>query len=346
MKLVSSVVITVALTFASLATPTHAHSERYRENKFRNPFLPLINESNEETKLVIWSETERPSTTTTTTSSTSEVTPTNDENIPRRLPTVDKEGCGRIPPTPYVVGGKVAKKGLYSWIALLFYGRDDSLKYRCAGSLITARHVITAAHCIREDLSFVRLGEHDVRTDSEARHEDIPIVKSVVYPQYDPRSKRGDIAILYLERNVDMFEPICMPDSPSLRSKSHVGRSCFVAGWGSTREGGAPVTVLQDVMVSVLDNEICRQSYSKLHRNFTENQFDEAVICAGVLEGGKDSCQGDSGGPLMISEGYGNKYLIGIVSYGYGCAKPGVPGVYTSTQYFMDWIHEMLEDTQ
>ncbi|XP_034481203.1 venom protease-like [Drosophila innubila] len=332
MKLLPSLVFTITLIFACLARFTFAQFKHYREN----PFLPPINDSKEVSEPVIWSETERSATTTT------RVPPNKDDNIPRHLPTVE-EGCGRLPPVPYVSGGRAAIKGKYPWIALLFYDSDSIFKYKCAGSLITVRHVVTAAHCIREDLAFARLGEHDVTTDTEAVHVDIPIFKAVIYPQYNSRNKRGDIAILVLERNVESFKPICMPHSLNLRSESHVGSTSVVAGWGSTHEGGKPVTVLNDVRISVLDNEVCRHSYAKLNRNLTEDQFDQAIVCAGVLEGGKDSCQGDSGGPLMVNAG--PMYLIGIVSYGVGCARPGIPGVYASTQYFIDWIVETVEDT-
>lgn len=57
------------------------------------------------------------------------------------------------------------------------------------------------------------------------------------------------------------------------------------------------------------------------------------MICAGIPQGGKDSCQGDSGGPIVI-----DKKLVGIVSWGNGCAQPGFPGVYTNIAYFGKWI--------
>lgn len=59
----------------------------------------------------------------------------------------------------------------------------------------------------------------------------------------------------------------------------------------------------------------------------------EDFICAGEPLGGKDSCQGDSGGPYTV-----NGQVAGIVSYGLGCARPKVPGVYTNVAYFRNWI--------
>ncbi|EDV95836.1 venom serine protease Bi-VSP isoform X1 [Drosophila grimshawi] len=280
------------------------------------------------------------------------VTAANLEEVPRRLPTVE-EGCGSTPKATFkkVVGGEPAKQGAWPWIALLGYDDGSSSPFKCGGTLITARHIITAAHCIRDDLTFVRLGEHDLTTDAEARHVDIPIAKKVRYPQYTPRNGRGDIAMLYLDRNVqftDTIIPICMPSSSTLRTKSYVSTNPFVAGWGKTQENGKSSSVLMQLMIPVLTNEVCRTQYAKVNRYFNEEQFDKAVLCAGVLSGGKDTCQGDSGGPLMSSEVFNNQirfYLIGVVSYGVGCARAEIPGVYASTQYFMDWILEMLLDT-
>lgn len=52
-------------------------------------------------------------------------------------------------------------------------------------------------------------------------------------------------------------------------------------------------------------------------------------VCAGYLNGTVDSCQNDSGGPLMVLDDATRAWkLLGIVSFGEGCALPGRPGVY------------------
>ncbi|BFF98020.1 venom serine protease Bi-VSP [Drosophila madeirensis] len=286
-----------------------------------------------------------------TTTAVTPPSPVGTEDIPRRLPNVE-EGCGYTLNTfKKIVGGEVSRKGAWPWIALLGYDDPSSSPFKCGGTLITARHVLTAAHCIRSDLIFVRLGEHDLSTDTETRHVDIDVARYVSHAEYNTRNGRSDIAILYLKQNAqftDKITPICLPHTPQLRGKSYVGYMPFVAGWGKTQEGGQSATVLNELQIPIFDNEQCRESYAKQNRYFTNDQFDSAVVCAGVLTGGKDTCQGDSGGPLMIPEQYQSSvrfYLIGVVSYGIGCARPEVPGVYTSTQHFMDWIIERVQET-
>ncbi|XP_051861744.1 venom serine protease Bi-VSP-like isoform X1 [Drosophila albomicans] len=274
------------------------------------------------------------------------------EPAPRRLPT-EKEGCGEPNLVSFrkIVGGDEAMKGAYPWIALLGYGDSSLSIFKCGGTLITARHVVTAAHCIKDNLSFVRLGEHDLSTDTDTTHMDINIVKNVSHSNYNKTDGRSDIAMLYLERNVEftnIMKPICLPNSPSLRAKSYVDTNPIVIGWGNTQEFGRSAKILRQLMIPVLENSVCQNSYKALNLSFSLNQFDKAILCAGTLAGGEDSCQGDSGGPLMTSEQLDNGeirfYLIGIVAYGYGCARPNSPGIYTSTQYFMDWINDKVRE--
>uniref|UniRef100_A0A0A1WQS9 CLIP domain-containing serine protease n=1 Tax=Zeugodacus cucurbitae TaxID=28588 RepID=A0A0A1WQS9_ZEUCU len=267
------------------------------------------------------------------------------------LPSED-EGCGLTHQSSLkVVGGGDSHIGAWPWMVLIGYDRYSLSPFRCGGSLITARHVLTAAHCILRDLSFVRLGEHDLSTETETKHVDIDVVKSVRHPNFGAQDRRYDIAVLYLEKNVEFTDyicPICLPSSPQLRSKSYVGYHPFVAGWGRLMEGGRSSNILQELQIEVMDNSVCRQAYQANNRLVSNQQFDNTIVCAGDLGGGRDTCGGDSGGPLMVAEPYKGVtrfYALGVVSYGIGCGRIGVPGVYTNTQSFLDWILERLAET-
>ncbi|XP_076227652.1 trypsin-1 [Nomia melanderi] len=90
-------------------------------------------------------------------------------------------------------------------------------------------------------------------------------------------------------------------------------------------------TYLRHVHLPLIPPEKCR----------IDNVDEKVNICAGVEEGGKDSCQGDSGGPLLC-----NGTQVGIVSWGFGCARPGLPGVYTRLDVYLDWINQSLHNNK
>merc|ERR1719348_2967541 len=109
------------------------------------------------------------------------------------------------------------------------------------------------------------------------------------------------------------------------------GHMCTVSGWGTTSEGGSLARQLMKVDVPVVSDDDCRDAYG-------QSEIAASMICAGLDAGGKDSCQGDSGGPFMC----GNQ-LSGVVSWGYGCAEAGYPGVYTQTSYFISWLNSHMK---
>ncbi|CRL00605.1 CLUMA_CG013865, isoform A [Clunio marinus] len=205
------------------------------------------------------------------------------------------EGCG-ISKVPHnrVVGGVPAKKGEWPWMALVGYTSSiGEVSFKCGGSIITKRHILTAAHCIRKDLTTVRLGEHDLSTDSEAEHVDIPVTNIIQYPKYEKKYGHGDLAILVLGDDIQftsLISPICIPFTEPEKSKDYVGYTPFVAGWGRTQEGGKSANVLQELQLPVISNQQCKANYEAIGKFIDEKQFDDAVMCAGYNEGEIEAC--------------------------------------------------------
>nr|QEI22866.1 putative trypsin-like serine protease [Oryctes rhinoceros] len=113
---------------------------------------------------------------------------------------------------------------------------------------------------------------------------------------------------------------------PSPGVRPAVGTNAVVSGWGATSEGGPAANQLQAVVVPIVSQAQCRAAYGA-------SAITDRMICAGFPEGGRDACQGDSGGPLVV----GNT-LVGVVSWGRGCARPNFPGVYACVGNLRNWI--------
>uniref|UniRef100_A0A3P9J2H9 Peptidase S1 domain-containing protein n=1 Tax=Oryzias latipes TaxID=8090 RepID=A0A3P9J2H9_ORYLA len=162
----------------------------------------------------------------------------------------------------------------------------------------------------------------------------------IVHPNYNSNTKDNDIALLQLSSPVtfnNYITPVCLP---STNSTFYSGVNTWVTGWGNIGTGvslPAPQT-LQEVQVPIVGNRQCKCNYGA--GSITDN-----MVCAGLLEGGKDSCQGDSGGPLVIKQ---NNLWIqgGVVSFGQGCAEPNYPGVYTRVSQYQTWINTQITTNQ
>merc|ERR1712018_376523 len=179
-----------------------------------------------------------------------------------------------------------------------------------------------------------RVGNHHLYSD-DPDQKDIAVTNVNLHPDYDSWTITNDICILDLEEAADFGSSVI--DSISLPydgEEYSSGTMCTVSGWGTTSSGGSLASTLMKVYVPVGRDDDCRDAYG-------QSDIADSMICAGLEEGGKDSCQGDSGGPFICGE-KGSEELIGVVSWGIGCARKGYPGVYTEASYFADWIAETM----
>ena len=208
--------------------------------------------------------------------------------------------CG-FKPSRIVGGSEVTPFSLPWQVALVDPG--DDLPF-CGGTLISATHVLTAAHCTGGNGGNweVIVGEHDITSTSDGtRHTKCSHVN---HPQYDDTDTgteefNFDFAIVKLNTPVEIgphAAPACLP-TPKLEGDFLSGKTMTVSGWGALSQGGDGPFVLHKVEVPGLTNEVCQEKYECPNDGGICGELIPAMLCAGnVVDGGIDSCQGDSGG--------------------------------------------------
>ncbi|XP_059177534.1 serine protease 30-like [Physella acuta] len=272
-----------------------------------------------------------------------------------------------------IVGGVEAVAGSEPWqfnMMLDVSPVEDkdgvSTLHQCGGTIIDEYWLLTAAHCYtkttkitvlndknEQDLKeisinvnnyYVVVGDYSLKED-EVEQERFEVEAYILHENYDASTNENDIALIKIKPNdghgiqySDRVQPACLPDADTDYT---VGLACIISGWGNTNgteDGVDNPTILQDAVVPILADDDCTKFYEN-----TEDKFNkETMLCAGYREGGVDTCQGDSGGPLVCNVN-GAYTVLGVTSFGEGCAQPGYPGIYTRVQSYLDWIAATIE---
>ncbi|KAK0061847.1 trypsin-7 [Biomphalaria pfeifferi] len=248
-------------------------------------------------------------------------------------------GCGPNHSRGRVVGGWPAAECEFPWQVAITIG-----SVFCGGSIVDKRHIVTAAHCMKDKNTgallpassvYVRVGSSSISNTKFYRVSNV-----YVHPRHIPSINDYDVAVLTLAQDLIFsycVAPICLPD---YWENPEDADYCTSSGWGVTDFYSYSLQQkLRAVELPIVNQNQCQQSYgSRLINNLK--------FCAGdYINGGIDTCQGDSGGPLMCLR-QGRFVLYGIVSFGTGCARARYPGIYTrvSNSNILSFIQSALEN--
>ncbi|XP_068624672.1 trypsin CFT-1-like isoform X2 [Battus philenor] len=236
-----------------------------------------------------------------------------------------------------IIGGSPTVIEKHPYTVQIMFGTQLT----CGGSLITKRHVLSAAHCFVDEKGTVfnpknfrvRVGATFLNTGGTVHS----VSTVIVHERYNRPVRDNDVAVVVLSTSVTISGSVNTTAIPPPGAALPDGATLVHIGWGRTDPSVSQAShVLNEVEVYKVNRSICQQRYLAL-QTVTGEPYPVTgnMICAGVLDvGGKDSCQGDSGGPLMYRD-----VVVGVTSWGYGCGQALFPGVSARVSAYTDWIN-------
>ncbi|CAM1310968.1 SCRASP1 (predicted) [Pycnogonum litorale] len=258
------------------------------------------------------------------------------EQLEQMASELQRSGDGIVSRLARIVGGTDVNYGSAPWLAEIRVKTKSRSIHWCGAVIVSEHFVISAAHCLKAfplTSYLVRIGEHN-QEKIDVHQRDFEIERLIVPHDYNVGTKlNNDIAILKLKtihgiKFNTFLQPICLP-SPNEKYVS--GELCEISGWGSTHVWRSS-PILQSASIPILPIGTCKSD-----EIYGEDRITDTMFCAGYLDGGIDSCKGDSGGPFVCTRN-GSHTLLGVISWGQGCALKNRPGVYVKVSKFVPWI--------
>ncbi|XP_065300554.1 venom peptide isomerase heavy chain-like [Dermacentor albipictus] len=255
---------------------------------------------------------------------------------------INNKGCGIFSSSGRIVGGHlVHRKDQVPWVVQLglpsMYNATYNASKFCGGSIISARFVLTASHCIAKRRIYLDGAVIIYNSTEKLRGSRVGIAALFSHPSYIPGELGHDIALAKTTEpfKFDRFvRPVCLP----WKQSNLAGRKAAISGWGRLSARNKSGLDLLRITQMILPYNRCKESFSKeeLAKRLTRDD----VLCA--RRKGKGICKGDSGGPLTVLGKGGKAVQVGVAAFAYGCAHPTKADFYTRVSTYVPWIREQL----
>uniref|UniRef100_A0A6G5A8T4 Putative trypsin-like serine protease n=1 Tax=Rhipicephalus microplus TaxID=6941 RepID=A0A6G5A8T4_RHIMP len=250
------------------------------------------------------------------------------EGLSAQMNGINREGCGVSFFRTMIVNGTEVKETQYPWMVYLSTHHPYG-KHACGGTIITKRHVLTAAHCLWLKNAHVYKVIVSYGSVDRRKGRKVEASKMLIHKGYSENRMLNDIALLEVKYPFKFrteVTPICLQMTPV-----PIGdKEAVAAGWGSYYVGGPGYNFLRHTTVTIYSDEMCTllsmgSSYSATLQ-----------CCAHKRSTGV--CSGDSGGPLMIMTPFNRFQQVGISSYVRGKCGGKLPDVYTRVSGHAMWL--------
>lgn len=247
----------------------------------------------------------------------------------------------------YIIGGEDTEPGEYPHMAAVGYVvGQDAIEFKCIGSIISNRYVLTAAHCADRNvfgqLLIVRLGDHRLHSDgSRGTYKDYGIENVILHPNYRP-PHTNNIALIKLNEEIG-FNQNTKPAKLYSNINQLSRYKLSTTGWGKNND------ILKTVDLNFFTHANCNQYFGRaLSQGFVDV---ETQVCAGIRKSRPGTCGGNFGSPLQMSREtpatskYSGWTIVGITSISITCGSGKVPALYTRVFHYVPWINSIIKSS-
>ncbi|CAG5043395.1 unnamed protein product [Parnassius apollo] len=248
---------------------------------------------------------------------------------------------GHSDPTGRIVGGSVAPEGSIPYMVALTNGLLLR-SFLCGGSLVSTRHILTAAHCINAVFSFGSLSNTLRATVGTNRWNlggtNYNIARNITHPNYVQAAIKNDIGLLVTSTNVALSNTVGIV----ALNYDFIGANVAarVSGWGRIRQNGALSAELLQLTKTTIDGSLCVSEVARIANQFNINAppVEPHIELCTFHSIDHGTCNGDSGSPLVRVD---NNQQIGVVSWGVPCAR-GAPDMYSRVSAYGTWLQQNI----